>query len=591
MYQVYADDHLVYSTGEDAPEYLIVDPVIRYEMNKPAQFSFCLPPGHPEYETVRKQKTEIRVMEGGEEIFRGRVTNDETDFFRQKQVDCESELAFLRDTLQRPYEYDGTPLGLFLKLLENHNQDAAPAQRFTPGNITAVTGEGRAQADLDEYSDTLTELTRRMIGAYGGQLRIRHKEGVRYLDYLSDGEESGQPIAFGVNLLDLKESVSAEDVFNVLIPQGTMLKAKNGKYEQSLKIGSVNGGLDYLEDEASIERYGKRIWRTKQWSYITDPAELMKKGREYLAVGLPEETSLHIRAVDMHFAGEKAERISVGDRVRIVSQPHGISRTEVCAKIVLWLNEPDKNEYTFGSPRTSLTDNVALIANQHSGGGRGGKTLEEEISDIRRWAKIRISEAEGRIELSAGEINDLIQRMKTAEVLIDGVNADIRLTAADLDTLTRRMTQAEIDIDGIAGEISLRATKSELDAMGKRITTAEASITLNTEAITLKVSKDGIISAINQTAESVTISASRINLSGYVTASQLQATNANISNITSGITTATVLKAMLFTGDTVDATSIVGDVFNFGGKPLSRRSMTVSTPEGEKTIYYVGYMP
>jgi hypothetical protein len=62
-------------------------------------------------------------------------------------------------------------------------------------------------------------------------------------------------------------------------------------------------------------------------------------------------------------------------------------------------------------------------------------------------------------------------------------------------------------------------------------------ITVNAQGIEMKVNKNGVISAINQTAESVTIQASKINLSGYVTASQLNSTNARIDNIISGDTT------------------------------------------------------
>ncbi|MCM1439271.1 MAG: hypothetical protein NC131_08755 [Roseburia sp.] len=61
------------------------------------------------------------------------------------------------------------------------------------------------------------------------------------------------------------------------------------------------------------------------------------------------------------------------------------------------------------------------------------------------------------------------------------------------------------------------ATKTSVDALGNRVTAAEASIDVNTTQISMKVAKDGVISAINQSAESVTISASKIDFNGMVT--------------------------------------------------------------------------
>lgn len=592
MYAIYVDDKLLYSTEKhDEVGYLVINPKISYEVNKPSFFSFTLPPGNVQYNGIQKLKSKISVLQDGEVIFCGRAVSDESDTFNQKMVECESEFAYLKDSIQRPYEFDGTPMELLNLLITNHNNAVNKDQRFSIGTVTAISDSGTAQVDSNEYADTMSELNSRMINAYGGYFRVRHGEGVMYLDYLSDGATNTQPIEFGVNLLDLKKNISAEDVFNVLIPQGAMQKGDNGRYTESLKIKAVNGGLDYIEDAASIAKYGKRIWRTKQWENIGDANKLLAKGKEYLAAGISEETTLTIKAIDMRFADGESQRIGIGDKVRIYSDPHGLDKTDICTKIEFELLNPENSVYTFGKPKMTLTDNVVVVKKQYGGGGGSGKTLPEEVSDIRRWATIAVNEAIANINLSAGEINNLTGRMSAAEIDIDGLTANINLIAKVTDELSGRMSAAEIDINGLEGEINLRATKSELDAFGERVTTAEASITLNTEAITLKVSKDGVISAINQTAESVTISASKINLSGYVTASQLSATNASISNITSGLTTAMVLKAMLFSGDTVNVTSVKTSVLNHGDKLISRRSMEVSTPSGTQTIYYLGYIP
>lgn len=63
----------------------------------------------------------------------------------------------------------------------------------------------------------------------------------------------------------------------------------------------------------------------------------------------------------------------------------------------------------------------------------------------------------------------------------------------------------------------LWATTNSVDELTGRVTTAESEISQNATAISLKVSMDGVISAINMSNESVKISANKILLEGYTT--------------------------------------------------------------------------
>jgi hypothetical protein len=68
----------------------------------------------------------------------------------------------------------------------------------------------------------------------------------------------------------------------------------------------------------------------------------------------------------------------------------------------------------------------------------------------------------------------------------------------------------------------------------------------------------------------VQISADKINLTGYVTASQLNATQADINKLKSGESQATLLK----TGSIVVTSSI-----SFGGDYLAKRTYTINGTE------------
>lgn len=94
-------------------------------------------------------------------------------------------------------------------------------------------------------------------------------------------------------------------------------------------------------------------------------------------------------------------------------------------------------------------------------------------------------------------------------------------------TVSNHTTQIKQNADAIA----LRATQTDLNAATGRISTVESTLSVQADQISSKVSKDGVISSINQTSESVTINAAKINLSGYVTASQMETAFATARSI------------------------------------------------------------
>lgn len=101
-------------------------------------------------------------------------------------------------------------------------------------------------------------------------------------------------------------------------------------------------------------------------------------------------------------------------------------------------------------------------------------------------------------------------------------------------------------------------TENEWDeaAQESRVT-MWSQVTQTAREVTSKVSAGDIASTINQTAQSVLIQASKIDLQGYVTASQLSAVEADIANLTAGVTVADALKATLLWGSSliIDQTS------------------------------------
>lgn len=457
MYTIYADNALLYSPGDE--ELSVLSPVLETSCNAAGTLTFVLLPAHPLYDKLQKLKTRIRVMQDDEIIWRGRVLETESDFYRQKTVTCEGELTYLVDSVLHPYklaDYDGTAAGLFRLYLTRHNEAVSEAQQFQIGNVDIET---LSSVENTGYGNTWDEISDNLIDIHGGFLRIRHEDGARYLDWTkASGTSCGQVIRFGENLLDLSEYVSASEVVTCLIPYA-------GQSDSQITISSVNGGKDYIEDAAGIALYG-RIWGVTEFD-TKDAAKLLEMAKENLQKRLKETITITISAVNLHLLDVNAESFHVGDKVRVISPPHGIDAEYTCTAISLDLVNPDQSEYTFGTPETGMASTTAATS----------KAVEV-------------------VDTSVEYLRQIVSDQNTHLLLFDGV---IDAYTTKVDDNTKAINTVQLTLNSVTGEL------------------------------TSKVSKDDLVSTINQTAGAVKISANCIDLEGYVTATELSAMKADVS--------------------------------------------------------------
>jgi hypothetical protein len=86
----------------------------------------------------------------------------------------------------------------------------------------------------------------------------------------------------------------------------------------------------------------------------------------------------------------------------------------------------------------------------------------------------------------------------------------------EITQLKTRQSRIETSVDGITVDIS--AIERDIDSIEDEQSTMQTRIDANTQGITTKVSKDSIISEINQSAEQISITADKLNLNGAITA-------------------------------------------------------------------------
>lgn len=252
---------------------------------------------------------ELKKEVNEKEIFFGRVLYSKNDFYKRKDIYCEGQLAFLLDSIQRPYQFQGDIPELFSQFINNHNSQVDDWKQFQIGNVTVTDPNNYINRESSQYPNTFDELNEKFIDTHGGYLIPRLQEGVRYLDYLNEsGKTNSQVIEFGKNLLDITEYITAEDVFTVLIPLGVEQQDEDGNNIGRLTIESVNDGKDYIESELGISLFG-RITKIHEWDDVTIADNLLKKGKTLLESGIEMSVNLTLKAVDLHLTDINTESI------------------------------------------------------------------------------------------------------------------------------------------------------------------------------------------------------------------------------------------------------------------------------------------
>jgi hypothetical protein len=546
MFYVYADGESLWFPLDD--KRVILNPRLTLEMGKAGSFQFSLPPSNSQYNTLTKLKTIITVTLDDTEIFRGRILTMDRSFNNVKQIYCEGVLAYLNDSVQPSEKFTGKTHDLFAQIIEGHNKMVEPAKQFKMGKITAenrdiiITGtsdetEDGSNGSFDykqiainamtgEWKSSWEFISSYLIAYAGGYLRARQGEDGLYIDYLQDYESRApQKIELGTNLLDFSESISAENLFTVLIPLG----------DENLTIAAVNNGSVELQDEALVKEYG-RIVRTHVFDSVNQPETLLENGKRYLESYANVPVTIEIKAVDLHFANPSIQEIYVGDQVLVRSAPHGIKDYLTCTKIEYDFSNLGNTTYTFGDPSQSLTERYRKDKQKEteqvkqaasSGGGGAGKKNEKELDKVKSWVNYKPENPKVSIGALWETVNNTNKILSTVGINLDGETGNINIQAlktvqdADHNLLEKHESQIAVN----ANEIKLTSNK-----MTEEVNNIRAEITVSTKGLEsqIKLQADNITAIGNN----VEINTSNI----YGVQENIVTINSSITSINSQIT-------------------------------------------------------
>lgn len=486
MYRVYCDGLPIYNDKLEGLK--IFSPSLDLELNKTGSFSFTLYPDHPYYGSIQKLKSIITVYQEDYLLFRGRVLDDKIGFYNERKVTCEGELAFLLDSIKRPYDFTGSVAKYLALLLDSHNAQVDETKRFTLGNVTVTDpNDYIVRANID-HVDTWKEMNDKLLALLGGFLSIRHADGVAYLDYLADfALLSPQKIEFGKNLLDQKRIIKGADVATVVIPLGAKLKDAEGKdTDKRLTIESLNGGADFIEDASAISQYGT-IVKTVIFDDVTIAENLKAKGQAYLSslVKLPE--SIELTAADLATVSTAFSSFHLGTYVDVVSKPHGLNQKFLVRKLSINLLDPAANKLTLGgvfeglaASLKGLTDTQGKIINEIS---ESVRKASEAVYNVEQNLESSIRQSEENIKATVAESYYLKDE---TDALVSSVSTTIEQTKESVEI---RFDQFNADLEAVAN-----GADAEFEEIRKYIRFVDGSILLGQvgNELELKISNDRI---------------------------------------------------------------------------------------------------
>ena len=110
----------------------------------------------------------------------------------------------------------------------------------------------------------------------------------------------------------------------------------------------------YVTDNNAVKEYGK-ITKAVIWDDVTVPANLMKKGQEYLKSVQYEKMVLELKAIDMNLLDNQIEEFQIGDKIRCISKQNGLDREFPLTKKKIYISDFSKNTVTLGDSTSAKT--------------------------------------------------------------------------------------------------------------------------------------------------------------------------------------------------------------------------------------------
>lgn len=448
MYYVKYGDIFIHNPLSDND--MLFDASSFSEVNAFSTFDFSIAPTHTYYNKLRERDVEnsIFVLFDEVEVFRGYIYKITTENNLVKRVSCKSDISFLGDSIVRPYmtytdyDDDGEPItdipvipgkvdALFNYLIEQHNLHVDENKRFTVGiNQGSMLNNSR---DIfiasSSFNTTADEIQNNILNTYGGYIFIRHENGIRYIDLLSDHTSvNSQIIDFGKNIKSFEKEMSYDETYNVIYAEGgipdppepeegeepeemdpvTLADLPDGPY--SSDVGYYKQG-DVVINSDSVAKYGKIEYYYSNPD-IFSPIELLDDAVKTLKVLVKPLQALEIRAIDLALFMPGYKHLQVAQLARVRAYPYDVDSYMLVTRIDYDFDDPSNTEYTFGVFESDLVKDLNAKINKNAD---AVNSLSDDTKAAAELAIIASGEAIGAADAAEAAAIDAAEAQAAAE--------------------------------------------------------------------------------------------------------------------------------------------------------------------------------
>ena len=377
------------------------------------------------------------------------------------------------------------------------------------------------------------------------------------------GSDKGCYFMEGLNLRKISLKSDTYDFYTRIYPIG-----KDGITPEWLT------GKDYIDNFQYSSKIKAYVWKDERYTNTTSliedaTAKIEEMSRPYKAYTA--------EVVDLAKASEEYKDIlsyGIGDTVTLVSKKTRTREKQRIVKITEYPESPEKNTVEISNARKTFAEiqkeeTAAATEEAVSISNRATKKVLENYSTTED-IETKITASKEAVELGVMHTLESYYDKTETDSLIEISKGEIELNvsqtyqtkAAMGDYSTTKETQSLIDvaIDGV--ELSVSETLESYATTEEMNSAIKVKADAIESTVSKKVGSDEIISKINQSAESVSINASKISLNGAVTA------NSNFKINTDGSAETKALKVTggsLTIGNNCEITN-VGNVFALSPK-------------------------
>lgn len=456
IFRIFVDGQLFYHP--QLSQLAITKAQVQENVENIDSLTLAAPFNHPYLSVIKPMASTIVCKKGGRTVFEGRALDEGSDFYSTHTWTCESCLAYLKDTIQPPYDYQGTLSGLLEYFLSEHNRNVEDKKKFALGNVTVSDDNDYVHYSSSEYSVTLDAIKSKLLNTHGGYLMVRYTDSGRVLDYLADfNEHSVQTVEFGKNLLDVKVTKDHAERATAFIPLGAKIMSTDSEgneveTDERVDITSVNDGKNYIYNDAAVNEIGW-IWTSEIWEDVTIPGNLLRKANSRLLELIKGITSMELTIVDESDTGADIGDIHAREYVECLSPPHGIDGRYLCiAKTTDYLN-PAGNTITIGASGVKLTStsvrqeqSISALEGDIIGNAR---QLNENISAL----LVELHECYSEITKTSEQINMAVREEYITRTELEEIQRDFETI------ITQNSTEIRMDFtqvtDSIKGEVAV----------------------------------------------------------------------------------------------------------------------------------------